>query len=214
MSSITRINRPDFGDEIEIAERLAEWISSRHDVSEDKSLRMRDESPRDFRIYTQLTGAQRLGWGLYDGNLTMLDCDKTTKEFTDKALQKKGAYPTLEEMMEGRPRATAELEAQWQATKVHGYSMGNYQTGSSAFVSYMLEVQSPLPMLIEALQEVCEEHCEEVREKLFQKVREHNYMGADAEISRRFLQVWNVVPAMSILLTADMTLVDTVRSNQ
>jgi len=214
MSSITRITRPDFGDEIEITERLAEWISSRRDVSEETSLRMRDESPRDFRIYTQLTGAPRLGWGLYDGNLTMLDCDKTTKAFVDKALQMKGEHPTLKEMMARRPRATTELEAQWQATKAHGYSIGNYQKGSSAFVSYMIEVQSPLPMLIEAMQDVCEEHSAAVREKLFQKVREHNYMGLDAEISRRFLQIWNVVPAMSMLLTADMTLVDTVRSNQ
>lgn len=211
MGEVSRFRRPDFADPQGIRESLGEYIKERRGKDEIPLRAHIDEGDRTYRLYAQVGNVPNLGWALFDANLTMLDCDETTKAYQDEYIPKKNQFPTVNEMMEIRPQATTELVRQWEATKIHGQTHGRYIKGASMFVSYMIEVHSPLPMIIESLKEVCEEHADMVGRKALEVWKSKGFIAEEYDFSRRFLHIWNVAPALSALYDSGLQLVDEVK---
>ena len=214
MKEVSRFRRPDFADPEGVRGELALWLKDNKEEQVDPApLRMHiDESKRTYRLYAQVSNVPNLGWALFDRNMTMLDCDETTKAYQDAHIPKKNQFPTVDEMMAARPTATNELVRQWEKTKIHGHTHGRYVKGSSMYVAYMIEVKSPLPLMLQALREVCEEHADLLEGKAIDLWKSQGLLGEDYDLTRRFLHIWNIAPAMSQLYDSGLVLVDEVKS--
>jgi hypothetical protein len=221
-SKVTRIKREDYSDPEIIRGQLAEFLKEKKDASLDEvPLRMHiDDEPRNFHIYAQVHGVPNLGWAMFDANLTMVGCDKVTAEFSSKTIPIVGKYPTVDELMAARPKATTELIRQWHHTKIHGNTHGRYRRGGSQFVSYMMEIPSPLPLLQASLEHLCIHNKVAFDEETVEQMVNNVWTGQGADvgmesgldISRTFMHVWNIAPAISALYDSGLLCIDTVRT--